>query len=257
MKNKLFPVFIIVSLALTSSFSAKARVTNEITASTLSSIFTPATLSEALSEVLYETLNLEEVGLNRNALDYAIAGYENLLNQGLITNTQYLSIVDFSQPLNSKRFYLLDVENQELVLHTYVMHGKNSGNEIAEHFSNKINSLQSSLGFYITKYTYTGSRGYSLRLAGLENKFNSNAEARGVVVHGSNFINEERAANGKIERSEGCPAIPQAQNKKLISFIKDGSLMFIYHPSEEYLKQSTVLNPSVASINALPNSLFN
>jgi hypothetical protein len=242
MQKKFFPVVIILCAILSSSFSANARVTNDITASTLSSIFNTEFESVALSDVLYETLSLEEVGLNRDALDYAITGYENLLSQGLITNTQYLSIVDFSQPIYSKRFYILDVENRELVLQTYVMHGKNSGKEIAERFSNKINSFQSSLGFYLTKYTYTGSRGYSLRLAGLEEKFNSNAEARGVVVHGSNFINEERAAKGKIERSQGCPAIPQAENKKVISLIKDGSLMFIYHPSEEYLQQSQVLN---------------
>jgi hypothetical protein len=247
MQKKFFPVVIILCAFLSSSFYANARVTNEITASTLSSILFTESESVLLSDVLYEALSLEEVGLNRDALDYAITGYENLLNQGLITNTQYLSIVDFSQPIYSKRFYLLDVENRELVLQTYVMHGKNSGNEIAERFSNKINSLQSSLGFYLTKYTYNGSRGYSLRLAGLEENFNSNAEARGVVVHGSNFINDERAAKGKIERSQGCPAIPQAENKKVISLIKDGSLMFIYHPSEEYLQQSQVLNPSGSS----------
>jgi hypothetical protein len=247
MLKKFLPVILFLCLAVTSSFSAKAWVTNNITASTLSSLFATESETVAFSDLLYESLSLEEVGLNRDALDYAITGYENLLNQGLISNTQYISIVDFSQPLSSKRFYILDVENKELVLQTYVMHGKNSGNETAERFSNKINSFQSSLGFYLTKYTYTGSRGYSLRLAGLEEKFNSNAEARGVVVHGSNFINDERAAKGKIERSQGCPAIPQAENKKAISLIKDGSLLFIYHPSEEYLQQSKVLNPSTST----------
>ena len=122
------------------------------------------------------------------------------------------------------------------------MHGKKSGLEIPEKFSNKISSNQSSLGFYVTKNPYRGKRGYSLRLAGLEKDFNSNAEPRGVVLHGSKYINEERAKNRKVERSLGCPAIPQAENAEVINLIKEGSVIFIYHPSEEYLEKSPILN---------------
>jgi hypothetical protein len=199
-------------------------------------------LSTSLNTRLYEGIGLAEYGLNREALDYAVKGYENLLDQGVVSNMQYLTVIDFSQPSFSRRFYLIDVENQELVMNTFVMHGKNSGFEMPEKFSNKINSNQSSLGFYVTKNPYTGKRGYSLRLAGLEKEFNSNAEARGVVLHGSKFINEDRANNKRVERSLGCPAIPQDENKDVINMIKEGSVIFIYHPSEEYLQRSAVLN---------------
>lgn len=191
---------------------------------------------------LYNELNLAAYGLSKAAVDYATQGYEKLLNQGLVKNSRYLTIVDFTQPSSEKRFYLLDIETRQLVLNTYVMHGKNSGGLIPEKFSNKVNSLKSSLGFYLTKETYNGKRGLSLRLAGLERNFNSNAEKRGVVVHGSKFISEERAEENKVLRSEGCPALPRSDYARVIQLIKNGSVLFIYHPSEEYLSRSPVLN---------------
>ena len=203
------------------------------------SIFNATT---SLNTRLYEAIGLDEYGLTRDALDYAVQGYESLVDQGIVNNSQFLTVIDFSQPSFAKRLYLIDVENSELELNTYVMHGKNSGWEIPEKFSNKISSNQSSLGFYVTKNTYKGKRGYSLRLSGLGKNFNSNAEPRGVVLHGSKYINEERANNRKVERSLGCPAIPQAENAEVINLIKEGSVMFIYHPSEEYLEKSPVLN---------------
>ena len=42
-------------------------------------------------------------------------------------------------------------------------------------FSNKPESLQSSLGFYITQNTYIGEHGLSLRMKGLEPGYNDKA----------------------------------------------------------------------------------
>lgn len=191
---------------------------------------------------LYEELDLADHGLNRDALEYAVKGYDKLIEEGRVANQRYLSVIDFTQPSNQKRFYLIDILNKELVLQTYVMHGKNSGDDMAEKFSNKVNSWESSLGFYITKQTYNGKCGLSLRLAGLDAGFNTNAEKRGVVVHGSQFISEERAMTGSVLWSEGCPALPKADYAHVIKRIKGGSVFFIYYPSENYLSQSTVLN---------------
>jgi hypothetical protein len=197
---------------------------------------------------MYEGLNLGDYGLNRNAMNYAIKGYQSLVNQGIVKNNQYLTIVDFSQSSRQKRFYVLDVVNQELVTNTYVLHGAKSGGEMAEKFSNAISSHQSSLGFYLTKYTYTGSRGYSLRLAGLEEGFNNNVEKRGVVVHGTKYVNDDRAQNGIVGRSQGCPAIPEDVYEDVIEMIKDGSVFFVYAPSQHYLTTSPVLNHPLNSL---------
>jgi hypothetical protein len=194
------------------------------------------------STELYKQMGLVNLDLAKEALDYAIKGYEKLLDQGKVDNQQYLSIVDFTKPSNEKRFFLLDLFSRKVVMNTYVMHGRRSGDDYAERFSNRVNSQESSLGFYKTLYTYNGSRGYSLKLQGLEQGFNSNANKRGVVVHGSKYINEERAKEGKVERSEGCPAVPRQDINSVISKIKDGSILFIYHPSEDYLEHSNLLN---------------
>jgi hypothetical protein len=132
------------------------------------------------------------------------------------------------------------VITQELIFYDYVAHGKNSGAAIAKNFSNKINSLKSSLGFFVTKNTYNGKNGLSLALDGKEKGINDHALARSVVIHGAPYVNETFAAqkNG-IGRSWGCPAVPEKINKSLIETIKDGSCFFIYAPV--YKKESASL----------------
>jgi hypothetical protein len=147
-----------------------------------------------------------------------------------------------SQPSTQKRMYIVDVKNLRVLLNTYVAHGRNSGLEFAEKFSNKVESLQSSLGFYVTKQTYLGKHGLSLRLSGLDRGFNDNAEKRAVVVHGAPYIGENRADAAYMGRSFGCPAVPQAQSTQVINLIKNGTCLFMYHPSETYVHHSTVLN---------------
>jgi hypothetical protein len=199
-------------------------------------------IKKALVDSLETELNLDSVGLSREAVEYAVKGYEKLLTDGVVNNDQYLTIVDFSQNSRKKRFYIIDMKNHELVWNTYVAHGKNSGLDSAARFSNAPNSEESSLGFYVTKSTYTGKHGKSLRISGLENGINDNAEARGVVVHGAAYVNADRVNSAYMGRSQGCPALPQNEYAKVIDIIKDGSVMFIYSPSENYLQQSPILN---------------
>jgi hypothetical protein len=52
-------------------------------------------------------------------------------------------------------------------------------------------------------------------------------------------------ATGRLGRSYGCPALPREVTKPIINMIKDGTMLFIYADSEEYLMSSTVLKPSV------------
>ncbi|HEY0751414.1 MAG TPA: murein L,D-transpeptidase catalytic domain family protein, partial [Chitinophagaceae bacterium] len=93
-----------------------------------------------------------------------------------------------------------------------------------------------------TKGTYTGKHGKSLRLSGKEKGFNANAEARAIVVHGADYVNAGRVNSGFMGRSQGCPALPMKDYAKVINLIKDGSVMFIYHPSQNYIQQSQLIN---------------
>ncbi|HZH94342.1 MAG TPA: murein L,D-transpeptidase catalytic domain family protein, partial [Flavisolibacter sp.] len=127
-------------------------------------------------------------------------------------------------------------------LNTFVAHGRNSGLDYAEKFSNTPESLQSSLGFYVTKSTYSGKHGLSLKLSGVERGFNDNAESRAVVIHGADYIGADRLSSPYMGRSFGCPAVPQEQSERVINYLKNGTCLFIYHPTQKYLHGSKILN---------------
>jgi len=166
----------------------------------------------------------------------ALAGYNSLE----LTNKKLLSIIDFSKPSNEERFFIIDVENQKLLYHTLVAHGKNSGLINATRFSNRKGSHKSSLGFYRTGTTYVGRRGYSLVLEGLEIGINDNARLRGIVIHGANYVNERfiTGNNSMLGRSWGCPAVSNKLSREIIDLIKGGSCLYIYAEDEVYQERS-------------------
>jgi hypothetical protein len=192
---------------------------------------------------LYTTIQLEQSGLSKEAFNYAWKGYQRLLAKKQISRCDYLTICDFSQSSGKKRLYVIDIINNKLAANTYVAHGRNSGAEYATKFSNKPESLQSSLGFYSTANTYTGEHGLSLRVTGLEPGFNDKAFQRAIVIHGASYIGGERLNNSSfMGRSYGCPALPQKESTDIINTIKNGTCLFIYHPSRNYLIASKILN---------------
>lgn len=192
---------------------------------------------------VYDSLQLDLSGLSREAFDNAKKGWEKLSAQGKLNNQSVIAIVDFSQPSTSKRLYVLDMENYKVLFNTLVAHGRNSGKEWAKYFSNKLSSYKSSPGFYITGQTYTGSNGYSLKLSGIENGINDKAMQRAIVMHGADYVNESFiASRGYIGRSQGCPAVPLKEAKRIINTLKDGSCLYIHVPDQNYLSRSVMLN---------------
>lgn len=173
----------------------------------------------------------------------ALRGFMHLKHTQELTDTQHITIIDFSKYCNKRRLWVLDLVNQKVKINEWVAHGKRSGNEYANNFSNRYNSQKSSLGFFVTGGTYWGRNKFSLKLHGLEKSFNSNAFSRGIVVHGANYISASIVnRNERIGRSFGCPAVSKSSNNKIINTIKGGSCLFIYHPSSYYLNNSEILN---------------
>tara|TARA_B100000508_G_C11403702_1_gene249651 strand:- start:23 stop:721 length:699 start_codon:yes stop_codon:yes gene_type:complete len=173
--------------------------------------------------------------------EMAYLGYIDLKLSGLLRpDKEILSIIDFRLPSNQKRFWVIDIKNKEVLYNTLVAHGENSGEEeYALSFSNKTNSHQSSLGFYRTEETYYGKNGLSLRLQGLERRFNSNARERYVVLHGADYATQEYLdKHGKLGNSEGCPAIPMGIHTEIIKVTKGGTCLFIYFPDLKYIEGS-------------------
>jgi len=201
--------------------------------------------SSAVDEVssLYSTIHLSDYGLSEDAFTCAWKGYQKLLAQKRVSRSDYLTICDFSQSSKQKRFYIIDVVNNKLLVNTYVAHGKNSGAEYATKFSNIVESLQSSLGFYTTSNTYIGAHGLSLRLNGVDPGYNDKAFERSIVMHGAAYVDASRIKTGLgMGRSWGCPAVPQKESANIITTIKNGTCLFIYHPSRNYLLNSKILN---------------
>lgn len=189
---------------------------------------------------VYDSLHLGLAGLSQQAFEFAKKGLNKLMEEGKLLNDSIISIIDFSQPSNKKRLFVLDLKNYQVLFNTLVAHGRNTGREWASYFSNQGSSYMSSPGFYVTRETYEGKNGYSLKLEGLERGVNDNAYSRGIVVHGAQYVSQDLAnAQGYIGRSQGCPAVPVQASKPIINTIKGGTCLFIYHPS--YVQRSEVL----------------
>jgi hypothetical protein len=193
---------------------------------------------------VYDQLNLSKVGLQKSVFEYALRGW-----QKIDTAKSMLTIVDLSQPSSHKRLYVVDLLHKKLLFNTYVSHGRNSGDLVANRFSNAQSSFQSSLGFYQTLNTYMGKHGLSLQLKGLEKGFNDNVFNRNIVLHGADYVCEDIIRKtGRLGRSQGCPAVPYAESKGIIQAVKGGSCLFVYSPNPDYLKQSAYLASEYTSL---------
>ena len=179
--------------------------------------------------------------LNFQAFRQALSAYHQLDDDAKLTNDRYLTLIDMSKTSKKKRFFLIDLQTQELVHSSVVAHGKNSGVEFANRFSNIVNSHQTGLGFYRTAETYYGKHGYSLRLDGLESS-NSNARKRAIVIHSAKYANPEFIEQyGRLGRSFGCPSLPEENYTQVIEKIKEGSLLYIYYPDKSYVQSSELI----------------
>jgi hypothetical protein len=192
---------------------------------------------------LFSQLHLAEAGLSQAVFKSALNGLQKLDSNGEIKKDDVITIIDFSQPSDKKRLYVLDLFNKQILFNTLVAHGRNSGTLWTKSFSNDLSSLKSSPGFYITGETYIGDNGYSLRLDGLEKNINDNARARSIVMHGAAYVAQSTINSlGFLGRSWGCPAVPVSLHKAIINTIKNGTCLFIYSPDRNYLQGSSLLN---------------
>jgi hypothetical protein len=208
----------------------------------------PGINSDNLLQDKYALLNLSAAGLSKEAFDNAIKGFTYLHNEGKLNSDSVISVIDFSLASTQKRLFVIDLKNNKLLYNSLVAHGRNSGKDTAEHFSNAPESFESSLGFYVTAETYKGKHGYSLKLVGQESGINDNAYTRGIVIHCAAYVSESYAhRQGYIGRSEGCPALPENMYRPIIERIKNGSCLYIYSSDKNYSSQSRIINDLKAS----------
>ena len=181
----------------------------------------------------YNRLNANNYKLPQmESFSEALKGFYSLKEKGMFQK-DFLTIIDFSLSSRVKRLWIIDMVQNKIVLNSLVAHGKNSGEDYADQFSNKNESNESSLGFYATGEVYQGKHGLSLKLDGLEKGVNDNARQRAIVIHGANYVSDNFLKNhSRLGKSHGCPAVPMELSKKIIETIKNKSCLFIYHPSK-------------------------
>jgi hypothetical protein len=240
---------LIVCLAIASvAFATNTISTKDYSNSAaITAVAIPAHSADAVTEnsnqELYNDLHLEENGMDLHVFEMALKGFTKLSDAGKINNRDKITIIDFSQPSNQKRLYVIDLNKRQILFQSLVSHGRGTGELWAKSFSNEPSSYKSSPGFYVTETTYRGHNGYSLRLNGLEKNINDNAHSRAIVMHGAPYANASTINTlGFLGRSEGCPALPFSMHKHVINTIKNGTCLFIYTPDESYLNNSELLS---------------
>jgi hypothetical protein len=239
MKTFATGIFLFACLTILLSFNAFMPVESKVD---------PIKKAEGSSKTLffqsiYLQISASGANLSEEVFSFALNGFDKLQAQGRLSTDSILTIIDFSRSSREKRMFVVDLKAQKLIISSIVSHGRNSGAEFARNFSNRPESHQSSLGFYVTGGTYRGSNGFSLILEGLEKGFNDKAKERAIVMHGADYASEQVIrSKGYLGRSYGCPALPKTINKKTIETIKGGNCLFIYYPDQKYLKGSEFLN---------------
>ncbi len=142
--------------------------------------------------------------------------------------TDMVGIADFSRPSYEPRFFIVDMVSGKTRSYL-VAHGSGSDPQhtaLLHSFSNEFGSNATSRGAFLTHTWYDGQHGTSMRLSGLD-ACNSNAEARAIVIHGAAYANPSMILEwGKLGRSQGCFAFPQANLMEIIARLGPGRMIF-------------------------------
>lgn len=223
--------------------SAATNAPREATSNAIVSTTSVVRETNYNTSTLFTDLHLGDAGMSSSVFNSALKGMEKLDSEGDLKRKDIITIIDYSQPSNKKRLYVLDLATKQVLFNTLVAHGRNSGKLWARSFSNNPSSLKSSPGFYVTGDSYIGDNGYSLRLNGMEKNINDRAFDRSIVLHGAAYVDESAiGCLGFLGRSWGCPAVPISDHREIIDAIKDGTCLFIYSPNTKYLARSPILN---------------
>jgi hypothetical protein len=203
----------------------------------------PAASSSAVGvRNVIDVASAEADGLSRDVLNHALNAVTKAVESDAMDAPPTLTIIDYSLPSTAPRLWVYDMKSGKLLFRELVAHGRNTGENMATEFSDTLDSRKTSIGLFRTADPYVGSNGYSLRLDGLEPGFNGRARERAIVVHGAPYVDASlAAAQGRIGRSWGCPAVRTAVARQLIDTIQGGGAIFSYYPDQNWLKSSRFL----------------
>lgn len=194
-------------------------------------------------------------GVPEIPLRQALYFYEK--NKHKFSKQRYISIADYSQRSDKKRFFILDMETGE-VRKEKVSHGSGSRGSVKAgdpnhdgmidrcHHGNNIRDRENMTraGFFVTRDYYQSSKhtrmrngvrewpyldsnnNNGLRMEGLTPGVNDEAMSSGVVMHGA-WYNDVSNIMG---RSYGCPAFESSVAPSVLSILRGGTLYYSYTP---------------------------
>ena len=190
----------------------------------------PDTLRQAIAQ-LHSALGPAAAELRPAVLAQACVGYLTLHPTGRIERAGLLAVADMDLPNTAERLWVIDLASAKVLHRSLVAHGRGSGHLRARRFSNAKSSECTSLGFYRTSGTYAGKHGYSRRLEGLDKGENTNVFDRYIVLHAADYASPDYVRQtGHLGYSQGCPALPPAQYRPIISAVRAGSMLLVSGP---------------------------
>nr|WP_223158177.1 murein L,D-transpeptidase catalytic domain family protein [Thermomonas carbonis] len=187
---------------------------------------------------LLERLNRLAPELDTGVLALALEARACALRNGEVDDDAKLAVIDYSRPSTEKRLWVFDMTRDALLFNEHVAHGSGTGDNLATRFSNEEGSHATSLGLFRTAETYQGGNGYSLRMDGLDPGFNDRARSRAIVMHGAWYVNPDLIrTQGRLGRSQGCPALREQVAKVVIDTLKQRQLLFAYADDAAFLQR--------------------
>ena len=190
---------------------------------------------------LAQRIHAQAPNIGMRAITTSLEAYRHVRAEKL-TDRPLVTIVDYSLPSARRRLAVADVTTGKVLFYTYVAHGKGSGLDYATRFSNRPGTDASSLGVFLTAGTYYGKHGYSLRLRGLDPKFNGDAYRRDIVVHSAWYVSKAFAQKyGRMGRSWGCFALSRTVEGAIVHLIQGATVLVGYFPDPQWLHSSAFL----------------
>lgn len=238
-------VFCVLTMILTAQLSLAANLYDtKINDKSIYDIFKDQGVPEIALQRAFEFMDINAGKTIRIKAKFRDKKKAYLGEREITVQSNTLTIIDFSKPSSERRLYILNLKTGAISKH-FVAHGKGSGVNFPNKFSNIDGSKMSSLGFYLAGNTYYGTHGESLNLYGLEPTNNKAAE-RDIVIHAAKYVSEDYVkSQGRLGRSWGCPAVAPGIIKKVINNFKEGGVIYAYHKD---LMSKTVKNPVLQEI---------
>ena len=188
----------------------------------------------------FAELQARAPGLNPVVLERALVAAYTARRVGFGRRRPFLTVIDHSLPSDARRMWVFNLRTRRLVRQERVAHGEGSGVARPLRWSNGVDSRASSLGLFVTRETYRGRRGHSLRMIGLDPGHNHRAYRRSLVFHGAGYMTDtyRNTHGGIFGRSHGCPALDPAVSREVIDILEGGSLVFVHGPDPKWLRDS-------------------